>query len=194
MVIIFFYVTGSYLIGSLSTAIILCKILKAPDPRLYGSGNPGATNITRIMGKKFGLITFIGDGVKGGIVVLLSNYLNLTLTAQSLCIAAVFLGHLYPIYFNFKGGKGVATTIGILLFLNVPFALAALTTWAVVFSISKISSLSAIVMSLMLPVYGYYFAQPNIFIVFIFISILLLYSHRSNMMRLWQGIEKPRSK
>ncbi|KAA0447047.1 MAG: glycerol-3-phosphate 1-O-acyltransferase PlsY, partial [Candidatus Thioglobus sp.] len=111
-------IIASYLIGSISSAILVCKVLRLPDPRTQGSNNPGATNVLRIGGKKAAAITLIGDGAKGAIAVAVAQYLGLDLLAMSLIALAAFLGHIYPIFFGFKGGKGVATFLGGLFVLN----------------------------------------------------------------------------
>ncbi len=117
-------IAAGYLLGSLSSAIIICRLLGLPDPRGQGSGNPGATNVLRIGGKKAAAATLIGDMLKGLIPVLIAKLLGASLAIQALVAIAAFLGHLYPLFFGFKGGKGVATALGVLLGIHWPVDLA----------------------------------------------------------------------
>ena len=130
----------AYLIGSLSSAIIVCKLMGLPDPRGEGSGNPGATNVLRFGGKKAAAITLLGDTLKGLLPVLLAKYLDITILGIALVGLAAFLGHLYPIFFEFKGGKGVATMLGVLFGFSWWIGLATAGTWLFVAKILKISS------------------------------------------------------
>ena len=125
-------IIGAYLLGSLSTAIITCKLMGLPDPRTQGSHNPGATNVLRYGGKKVAAITLMGDCIKGVLPVLLANSLDFSPLVLSLTGLAVFLGHLYPLFFQFKGGKGVATSLGVLLAIAWPVGLAVLVIYLVV--------------------------------------------------------------
>src|SRR5688572_5458409 len=125
-------ITFAYLIGSLSTAIITCKLLQLPDPRTQGSGNPGTTNVLRIGGKKAALITLMGDVLKGVIPVLCAKAYGFDITALNAIALAAFLGHLFPIFFHFQGGKGVATAWGCLTALYWPLGIALVLTWLIV--------------------------------------------------------------
>ncbi len=180
-----------YLIGSISTAIIVCKILNFPDPRTWGSNNPGATNVLRIGGKKAAAITLIGDGLKGAIPVLISHHLNFNMLDITWIVLAVFLGHIYPIFFGFKGGKGVATFLGALLALSYLTGLSFITTWVFVAKVLKISSLSALIATALTPVY-FYLINDNLASTYIIILICLwiFYTHRSNIKRLLNSKEK----
>ncbi len=180
----------SYLIGSISTAIIICKIFNLPDPRTQGSNNPGATNILRIGGKKAAVITLIGDGLKGIIPVLIAQYLALDTFNITWIIFAAFLGHVYPIFFNFKGGKGVATFLGALLALSYPTGLSFIITWIFVAKVLKISSLSALVATAFTPVY-FYLITNNLIATYVIISICIwiFYTHKSNIKRLFNNQE-----
>ena len=113
-----YFLIGSYLLGSISSAIIICKICNLPDPRTKGSGNPGATNVLRIGGKKLAAFVLIFDGLKGAIPVMLAHYFGLNLFELTIILLSAFLGHVFPIYYGFKGGKGVATYLGGLIGLN----------------------------------------------------------------------------
>ncbi len=154
----------SYLVGSIPFAPIVAKILNTPDPAQYGSKNPGATNMMRIGGKKAGSLTFLGDSIKGFLFlsilsILLPIYHYSANEVQAFCSAcAIFLvlGHVYSIFLKFKGGKGVATTIGVLFAVNVLVGLLALSSWVITFAVFRISGLAAIVSCLLLPIYTYY--------------------------------------
>jgi acyl phosphate:glycerol-3-phosphate acyltransferase len=137
----------AYLLGSVSCAIITCKIMGLPDPREQGSGNPGATNVMRFGGRKAAGITLVGDFLKGFIPVYLANALSLPPLLQGLIGLAAFLGHLYPVFFGFKGGKGVATSLGVLLGFSWMLGVAVIGTWLAVYKLGKISSLSALIAS-----------------------------------------------
>ena len=137
-------VFASYLIGSLSSAIIVCKIMSLPDPRSEGSGNPGATNVLRFGGKKAAAITLAGDMIKGLIPVLIVKYMDMSILTIALVGLAAFLGHLYPVFFEFKGGKGVATMLGVMFGFSWWVGLATAGTWLFMAKIVKISSLSAL--------------------------------------------------
>jgi len=133
----------AYLLGSISSAIIVCRIMGLSDPREQGSGNPGATNVMRIGGKKAAAITLLGDMLKGLIPVVIAQVFNVDPLILSLVVFAAFIGHLYPIFFGFAGGKGVATSFGVLLGAHWMLGLAVAVTWYVVYKLSNISSLSA---------------------------------------------------
>jgi len=182
---------GAYLIGSLSSAVMLCKVSGLPDPRTQGSGNPGATNVLRMGSKKLAALVLLIDVLKGVIPVLIGRMIGFDIDILALIAFFAFLGHLYPVFFQFKGGKGVATALGAFLALSPALAGAALLTWIVVFAISRISSLSAITAAAMTPVYSLWlidtvFART----VILLIALLLLWRHRSNIQRLLAGEEK----
>lgn len=182
---------GAYLIGSLSSAVVLCKIAGLPDPRTQGSGNPGATNVLRIGGKKLAATVLIIDVLKGVIPVVIGRLSGLDLPLLAAVALLAFLGHLYPVFFQFKGGKGVATALGAFLALSPLLALAGLLTWLVVFLISRISSLSAICAALLTPVYSLWLIDSMAARWFVLIiALLLLWRHRSNIQRLLAGEEK----
>jgi len=147
-------IIGAYLIGSLSSAIVLCKLAGLPDPRTQGSGNPGATNVLRFGGKKLAATVLIIDVLKGVLPVIAAKLFGLDQTWVTATAFAAFIGHLYPVFFQFKGGKGVATALGGFLALSPLLAGAILLTWLTVFAVSRISSLSAIVAASLGPVYS----------------------------------------
>ncbi len=180
----------AYLIGSISTAIIVCKALKLPDPRTQGSNNPGATNVLRIGGKKAAAITLIGDGLKGVVPVLIAHYLEFGLVDVALVALFSFLGHVYPVFFGFKGGKGVATFLGALLAINYIAGLGFVITWLFVAKVLKISSLSALIATLLTPVYFYLITLDVIasYVISI-ICLWIFYTHRENIKRILSGDE-----
>lgn len=180
----------SYLAGSISSAIIVCRAFGLPDPRTTGSNNPGATNVMRLGGKKAAIITLVGDLLKGLIPVAIVNLLALSPLALALSALGAFLGHLFPIFFGFKGGKGVATAFGAILGLSPLVALCAFGTWILVFLTTKISSLSALTAAVLAPLFLYLFKAPfEIVIVVIMMDLLLIYRHKANISRLLKGEE-----
>lgn len=180
----------SYLVGSLSSAIILCKLAGLPDPRTEGSGNPGATNVMRIGGKKLAALTLVGDLLKGLIPVVVATLLHQSALTISLVAVAAFLGHLFPLFFGFKGGKGVATALGAILGLNPLVGLCAFGVWIVIFVISKISSLSALIAATSVPFFLYFFNAPLAIVgAVIFMDLFLIYRHKANIQRLLSGEE-----
>ncbi len=180
----------AYLFGSISAAIIVCKILHLPDPRTKGSNNPGATNVLRIGGKKAAAITLAADMLKGFLPVLLAVLLNSDELTLALVAFAAFLGHLYPLFFGFKGGKGVATALGVILGLSWPVALAMMLTWLVVAYGLKVSSMSALVAAALAPFYFWWLTGSEVFIIMsVLLSMLLIWRHRSNIQRLLDGTE-----
>jgi len=184
------FILASYLIGSLSSAIIVCKIMGLPDPRSEGSGNPGATNVLRFGGKKAAAITLAGDMIKGLIPVLIVKYLGANAFVISLVGLAAFLGHLYPVFFQFKGGKGVATMLGVMFGFSWWIGLATAGTWLFMAKIVKISSLSALVATALAPVYVWYWFNTPISIgVTILMTVILFWRHRSNITNLIKGTE-----
>lgn len=184
------FIFASYLIGSLSSAIIVCKIMGLPDPRGEGSGNPGATNVLRFGGKKAAAITLFGDMVKGLIPVLIVKYLNADALTISLVGLAAFLGHLYPVFFQFKGGKGVATMLGVMLGFSWWIGLATAGTWLFMAKIVKVSSLSALVATALAPLYVWYWFNTTASIgVTVVMTVILFWRHRSNITNLIKGTE-----
>ncbi|WP_455207821.1 glycerol-3-phosphate 1-O-acyltransferase PlsY [Kaarinaea lacus] len=186
----FILVTVAYLMGSLSTAIIVCKMMGLPDPRTEGSHNPGATNVLRIGGKKAAAITLAGDAFKGLVPVLIAHAFQQPLANLGIIGFAAFLGHLYPVFFAFRGGKGVATAFGAILGISWPVGLAVLVTWLIMAKLFKISSLSALTAAGLAPLY-FWLIEPNLplLITSIVMSALLIFRHRSNIQNLIKGTE-----
>ncbi len=183
-------IIGAYLIGSLSSAIIVCKLMGLPDPRVEGSGNPGATNVLRIGGKKAAAITLLGDTLKGFLPVVAVKYMEVDLLTLSLTGLAAFIGHLYPVFFQFKGGKGVATMLGVLFGYSLWVGSATGLTWLVMAKVFNISSLSALVAMLLAPFYLWYFLpSPTMFAITVGMTVLLFWRHRSNIRNLLSGQE-----
>jgi glycerol-3-phosphate acyltransferase PlsY len=182
----------AYFIGSISFGILLSKIFKIQDPRSFGSKNPGATNVMRSGKKLAALLTLLGDMLKGTIVVLIAKfYLNFNYDQVLLIAAVVFLGHLFPAYHEFKGGKGVATALGVLLAIDIHVAILVLIIWLVIFLVSRISSLSAITAALCLPLIAFFMNVDQSFLwLCLFLSVLLIYRHKENIKNL---IEKKES-
>ena len=181
---------AAYLLGSISSAIIVCRLLSLPDPRGQGSGNPGATNVMRIGGKKAAAITLIGDMLKGLIPVLIAKFLGASIAIQALVAVAAFLGHLYPVFFGFRGGKGVATALGVLLGLHWPVGLRTIATWLVIARLFNISSLAALLSILVTPLYIWWLIpERSLMIAMLFMGTLLFWRHRTNIRDLLAGSE-----
>ena len=180
----------AYLLGSISAAIITCRLLGLKDPRTEGSKNPGATNVKRIGGNKAAAITLTGDMLKGLLAVLFARLFTDDVQIISLVAIASFLGHLYPLFFQFKGGKGVATALGALLGLSWLSGLAAIATWLVVAFGLRLSSFAALVTFALLPFYLHFIeGDPILTAAITFISILLFWRHRENIKRIIAGTE-----
>ena len=176
---------ASYLIGSISSAVIICKILGIPDPRTQGSKNPGATNVLRLGGKKIAGFVLTFDGLKGATPVIIGHYLEFGLTQLTLITLCAFLGHIFPVFFRFKGGKGVATYLGGLIAINLLAGLIFSVIWLLVAKILKTSSLAALIATALSPFY-FYFITGDITSALIIglISLFIFYTHRGNIKRL----------
>ena len=193
-----FLIPIAYLIGSISFAVVVSKCMRLPDPHSYGSGNPGATNVLRTGNKLAAVLTLIGDALKGYIAVMLARILlgdeSLTATLGSwiLCgvVIAVFLGHLFPIFHGFKGGKGVATACGILFGINWILGAATLSTWLIVAMFMRYSSLAALAAAVFGPIYFVFLFgfQPMGWALLV-VCLLLIWRHRSNIRNLMNGTE-----
>ncbi len=180
----------AYLLGSISTAIITCKLMGLPDPRTVGSNNPGATNVLRYGGKKAAAITLLGDGLKGLIPVLIGQAVGLDYTGLILIGIAAFLGHLYPIFYGFNGGKGVATAIGVFLAVNVWGGLAFVATWLLMAKGFKISSLAALIATALSPLYFWLITGHGMLTLGVTVMALLIFwRHQSNIRNLLSGTE-----
>jgi glycerol-3-phosphate acyltransferase PlsY len=184
----------AYLLGSLSFAVIVSRAMRLDDPRSYGSGNPGATNVLRSGNKVAAILTLLLDALKGVVAVLVARALSQRLGFGDATIAlaglAAFLGHLYPVFFRFQGGKGVATAAGVLLALNGWLGLACLATWLVIAIATRYSSLAALVTALLAPFYTWFLAGDLRVVALVAVmSVLLVWRHRSNIAKLRNGAE-----
>ena len=178
----------AYLLGSVCSAIVVCKALKLPDPRTLGSGNPGATNVMRIGGKRPAALTLFGDAIKGVIPVMAGHLLGLTQGQIGWIGLAAVLGHLFPVFFGFKGGKGVATTLGVVHAWHIPTALIIDAIWLIFAKVFKVSSAAAIIAMICLPLILYAFST-HYWICGTIIALLSLYRHRTNIQKLLAGKE-----
>ncbi|MEM7027765.1 MAG: glycerol-3-phosphate 1-O-acyltransferase PlsY [Pseudomonadota bacterium] len=180
----------AYLMGSIASAILVCQLLGLSDPRSGGSGNPGATNVMRLHGKKAAVLTLLGDVVKGFLPVMLALYLNQPDLIIALCGLAAFTGHVFPVFFKFKGGKGVATLIGVLFATHWQLGLGFVFTWLIIAGIFRYSSLAALVAAALSPIYAWFAleALPYLFCHGIMVA-MLFWRHQSNIQNLMAGNE-----
>lgn len=183
-------VAAGYLLGSVATAVLVSRALGAADPRSGGSGNPGATNVLRLAGRRAAALTLAGDVVKGVVPVLAAQAAGLPPGPVALVGLAAFLGHLYPVFFGFRGGKGVATAFGALLGMEPLLGGAALATWIVVAGVSRYSSLAALAASVLAPVYAWIGSGLPVVVGAVSVmAALLVWRHRANVRRLLAGEE-----
>ncbi|MEN8130538.1 MAG: glycerol-3-phosphate 1-O-acyltransferase PlsY [Pseudomonadota bacterium] len=183
-------IVAGYLLGSISSAILSCALMGLPDPRTQGSRNPGATNVLRIGGKTAAIVTLLGDMLKGLIPVGLAKLLEVDdLVVGAVALAAV-IGHLYPLYFGFQGGKGVATLLGVLLGMSWQLGLVWALTWLAMAAVFRISSLSALVATSLIPLYTYWLLDSFwLVMTTAVLAILIIWRHRSNIRNLISGSE-----
>ena len=180
----------AYLAGSAASAILVCRVMGLPDPRGKGSGNPGATNVLRIGGKGPAALTLAGDILKGVLPVLLAKALSLSPATQALTTLAVFLGHLYPLYFRFQGGKGMATALGAITALAWPVGFSMCTLWLAVAAATRYSSLASMIAAIGAPVAALWLAPgPANVTVLAVLAAFVLWRHRGNVRRLIDGTE-----
>ena len=184
-------ILAAYLAGSAASAVLVCRAMGLPDPRGEGSGNPGATNVLRIGGKGPAALTLAGDVLKGALPVLLARALALSPTVEALCALAAFLGHLYPLYFRFRGGKGVATALGAITALAWPVGCAMGALWLAVAAVTRYSSLASMTAAAGAPVAALWLAPPGPAGpgVLLVIAAFVLWRHRANVRRLIDGTE-----
>lgn len=199
VIIALLLVLASYLVGSVSFAVVVSRCMGLQDPRKFGSGNPGATNVLRTGNKTAAILTLIGDATKGTLAVLgtawVAQRMGISTSVIGFSAVAVFLGHVYPVFLNFKGGKGVATALGVLLALSPWLALATAATWLIVAYAMRYSSLAAIIAAIFAPLYYLLGAgvvwpleKATASAIFV-ISVVLLYRHQANISRLMTGKE-----
>jgi glycerol-3-phosphate acyltransferase PlsY len=190
MVIASLLISNAYLLGSFSSAVIVCWLMGLPDPRTQGSKNPGATNVLRHGGKKAAIITLCLDILKGVVAVLIAKLVTTSTMILAGVVFAVFLGHLYPIFFKFRGGKGVATAFGALTMLVWPVGLFALAMWLLTAFLFRYSSLAALSAAVSAPIAMYWFSgESNYVMMTCLLSVLMMWRHRSNMLNLIKGEE-----
>ena len=183
-------VVAGYLLGSVSAGVLVAHALGLGDPRNAGSGNPGATNVLRLGGKKAAALTLLGDGGKGMLAIWLAHQLDMASGIIALTGLAAFIGHLYPVFHGFRGGKGVATGFGVLLAWAWPAGLAALFTWLVVAAVGRRSSLAALAAAVLAPVYLALLSTPLMIIAAMtLMAVLTVYRHQDNIRRLLDGTE-----
>ena len=184
----------AYLLGSLSFAVIVSKAMGMADPRSYGSGNPGATNVLRSGKKKAAILTLLGDALTGLVAVVIAKCLldagHITEATVAWVSVAVLVGHMWPVFFGFKGGKGVATAVGVLFALSWPVALICTIVWLIMAFGLKISSVAALVATVLSPVLAWYFIDEASWCwAILVIAVLVLYRHKSNIQNLLSGKE-----
>lgn len=187
----FLLIIAGYLFGSISMSIVVAKLLNLEDPRTVGSKNPGATNMVRLAGKKWGAMVLIFDVFKGMLPVYLTSYFLLPIWTIVMTAAATFLGHLYPIFFKFKGGKGVAVSLGILLVISWQVLLCVVATWLLVLCIARYVSLASIIASFSLPIWVCFWQLPwyTYGLLALFMACCITWRHRSNAKRILAGTE-----
>jgi len=184
------WVVVGYLSGSVSSAVVVCRLWGLPDPRTTGSRNPGATNVLRVGGKRAAVVTLLGDVIKGWLPVVLVQWSGGDVTVVAMTGLAAFLGHLYPLFFGFQGGKGVATAFGVMTGLHWGVGLLLLATWLAVAAVTRISSLSALVAAVLAPFYVYWLVGEWIAVALVTVmAALLIWRHRGNIERLIRGEE-----
>lgn len=179
---------AGYLMGSISSAILVCRLFGYPDPRTEGSNNPGATNVLRIGGKPAAALTLLGDVMKGVIPVLIARALDMNMFVAALVGTCAFLGHLLPVFFHFQGGKGVATAFGLLFALHWPSGLVTGLTWLAVFGLNRISSVASLSAFVVAPACIFAWL-PDAFWPMLGLSVVMLVRHRSNLQKLLRGEE-----
>jgi len=188
----------AYLIGSIPFAVVVSRAMGLADPRSYGSGNPGATNVLRTGNKKAAILTLLGDALKGCVAIWLAQGISqhgVSPAVLGAAAVAVFLGHLYPVFLKFQGGKGVATALGVLLALQPWLGLATMATWLIIAVFFRYSSLASLVAAVFAPLYFLFgsgvlwYAHPSITAAIVVISAFLIWRHRANVTRLMQGKE-----
>lgn len=178
----------AYLCGSVSSAVIVSKLFRLPDPRLHGSGNPGATNVLRLGGTFPAVLVLVFDVLKGTIPVWGSYFLKIEAFYLGMIAICACLGHIYPLFFGFKGGKAVATAFGTMMPIGLDLAGLLIATWIILIGATGYSSFAAIVTVSLAPIFTW-FIKPLYTIPVLMLSILILFRHRQNLLRLWHGIE-----
>lgn len=181
-------ILSAYLLGSISSAVIVCRLFSLDDPRFRGSGNPGTTNVYRLGGWPPAMLTLIFDVLKGMLPVWGSYYLGLEPFSLAMIAMAACLGHIYPLYFEFKGGKAVATALGAMFPIAWEMAILLIITWLLVFVVTRVSSLAALITVSLAPIYAF-IIKPQYTVPAIMLTALIIWRHRTNIVRLWRGEE-----
>tara|TARA_R110002110_G_scaffold415839_1_gene657392 strand:+ start:22110 stop:22718 length:609 start_codon:yes stop_codon:yes gene_type:complete len=187
--LLFLLALGSYLLASISSAIVVCKLYKLPDPRSQGSGNPGTTNVLRLGGKVPAAITLLGDALKGLLPVLIAQFLFKDILISSGIYLIAFLGHVFPIYYGFKGGKGIATALGGLFGLSWILGLGFVSIWILIAVIFRYSSLAALVAISFSPILGGIILSFHVIGALVIVAGIAIYRHKENIQRLLTGKE-----
>lgn len=178
----------AYLFGSISSAVLICRIFRLPDPRFAGSNNPGATNVYRLGGKVPAVLVLVFDILKGTIPVWSAYFLKVEPIALGGIAIAACLGHIYPVFFGFKGGKAVATAFGALLPIGLSLAGLLILTWLIILALTKYSSLAALITVSLAPLYTW-FIKPLYTVPVAMLAALIVFRHRANIKRLLSGTE-----
>jgi glycerol-3-phosphate acyltransferase PlsY len=186
--LILLIIISAYLLGSISSAVLVCRLFRLPDPRESGSHNPGATNVLRIGGKKAAVIVLLCDMLKGTIPVWGSYFLGVTPFLLGVIAIAACLGHIYPIFFHFRGGKGVATALGAIAPIGLDLTAVVMVTWLTTLLITRYSSLAALIAVLLTPLYTW-MIKPNYTLPVAMLCCLIVFRHQENIKRLLNGTE-----
>jgi glycerol-3-phosphate acyltransferase PlsY len=184
-------ITGGYLLGSVACAVVVCRAMGVPDPRVGGSGNPGATNVLRLHGKSAAILTLAGDTLKGLIPVFVAREMDVPDWVVAATGVAAFAGHIYPVFFAFRGGKGVATLVGVLLGIHWVLGSAFVTTWLLTAALFRYSSLAALTAAVLTPVFAWLLLPERIYVFALSgLAAVLMWRHRSNIRNLIRGQEE----
>ncbi|TQV87709.1 glycerol-3-phosphate 1-O-acyltransferase PlsY [Aliikangiella coralliicola] len=178
----------AYLFGSISSAIIVCKLLTLPDPRIVGSHNPGATNVLRIGGTRAAVATLVGDVIKTALPLLLAAYLDYSSEHLAWIGVCALLGHCFPLYFSFKGGKGVASMMAVITLVIPPFCILAIGSWLISAWTFRKSSVASLITAIIIPIFTYQF-YPQLLLALTSLSVVVLLRHRINIVNIIQGKE-----
>jgi len=184
-------IAGGYLLGSVACAVVVCRAMGMPDPRVGGSGNPGATNVLRLHGKPAAILTLAGDTLKGLVPVFVARELDVPDWVVAATGVAAFAGHIYPVFFSFRGGKGVATLVGVLLGIHWVLGAAFVVTWLLTAALFRYSSLAALTAAVLTPVFAWLLLPERIYVVALAgLAAVLMWRHRTNIRNLMRGQEE----